>query len=377
MFGRFSISIACAQIAAMLFVSSHAAEVRWTDRYVEVTGIDPAHLASLQKTNWALPQWQKLLSIHAEQSDPISDLTMPAMSGDYRVEGGNLRFTPAFPLEPGIKYRAVFRPSALGQSGTIVAGTHQLKAVDQMPTTRVAAIYPSASTLPQNLLKFYIYFSAPMGGGHIYDHIRLTDDAGKSVELPFLEIDEELWDPEMTRLTLFLDPGRIKRGVQPLEEIGPALMAGRSFTLSILPTWRDAAGIPLKSSFEKKLTIVEPDRVPPDPALWKINPPKSDHSEPVTLVLNEPLDRAIMERKISVSDSQGAALDGSISITENETRWSFTPNAPWRAGEFRIMVPTRIEDLAGNNIGKQFDVDLSGGEQKITNSFVRLSFTVR
>ena len=34
----------------------------------------------------------------------------------------------------------------------------------------------------------------------------------EAIELPFLEIDEELWDPAMMRLTLFIDPGRIKRG---------------------------------------------------------------------------------------------------------------------------------------------------------------------
>ena len=67
-----------------------------------------------------------------------------------------------------------------------------------------------------------------MQRGHVYDHIHLLGEAGKPVELPFLELDEELWDPEMTRLTIFIDPGRIKRGVRPLEEIGPALEAGKN-----------------------------------------------------------------------------------------------------------------------------------------------------
>ena len=67
-----------------------------------------------------------------------------------------------------------------------------------------------------------------MSRGHIYDHIRLLDAQGAPVELPFLEIDEELWNAEMTRLTLFIDPGRIKRGVKPLEEIGPSLVAGQT-----------------------------------------------------------------------------------------------------------------------------------------------------
>ena len=46
----------------------------------------------------------------------------------------------------------------------------------------------------------------------------------------------------MTRLTLLLDPGRIKRGVRPLEEIGGALQVGRTYTLVIDDAWPDAKG---------------------------------------------------------------------------------------------------------------------------------------
>jgi hypothetical protein len=79
-----------------------------------------------------------------------------------------------------------------------------------------------------------------MSRGHSYDYIHLLDDTGKEVELPFLELDEELWDPAMKRLTLFIDPGRIKRGVRPLEEVGPSLQEGKRFTLVIDREWKDA-----------------------------------------------------------------------------------------------------------------------------------------
>jgi len=77
-----------------------------------------------------------------------------------------------------------------------------------------------------------------------WTHLRphsLRDSAGKTVELPFLEIDEELWNPQMTRLTLFIDPGRIKRGVQPLEEIGPVLENGKHYALIIDAAWQDSS----------------------------------------------------------------------------------------------------------------------------------------
>ena len=91
-----------------------------------------------------------------------------------------------------------------------------------------------------------------MQRGNIYEHIHLCDSNGKPIELPFLEIDEELWDTTMTRLTLFIDPGRIKRGVLPLEEIGPSLEAGKRYTLVINREWKDGVGNRLKEEFQKK-----------------------------------------------------------------------------------------------------------------------------
>ena len=48
-------------------------------------------------------------------------------------------------------------------------------------------------------------------------------------------------------------------------------------------------------------------------------------------------------------------------LSAGETRWAFTPDADWAAGRYRVTVKSTIEDLAGNNIGKPFDVDLAEG----------------
>src|SRR5262249_32867051 len=153
-------------------------------------------------------------------------------------------------------------PGKSGSGGAPITSVFQAPRRSETPTTRVSQVYPSSDTLPENLLKFYIHFTAPMSRGNIYDHIHLRDESGKEVELPFLEIDEELWDPTMTRLTLFIDPGRIKRGVRPLEEVGPSLEAGKSYTLVIGREWRDGVGNPLKQGFEKAFKVAPPDREP-------------------------------------------------------------------------------------------------------------------
>ena len=204
------------------------------------------------------------------------------MSGTYRLEGNAIRFEPQYPLEPGLSYQAIFRPAELPVNK---GDRRELTAVVRVPTrsltpaTVVTHIYPTADVLPENLLKFYVHFSAPMSRGHIYDYIRLLGADGKQVELPFLEIDEELWDDTMTRLTLFIDPGRIKRGVLPLENVGPALEAGKRYSLVIDSAWQDGAGKPLKESFQKLFLVGAPDREPPDPAKWKRSSAGIRHSQ--------------------------------------------------------------------------------------------------
>lgn len=240
-----------AEPAASKPESSQHLSIRWmadssdTNKIVvAVSGLGSASLRDLRQSNWELPQWQRLFSIYADQGDLKADIGLPPMLGAYRVQSDVLRFEPQFPLEPGVKYRAVFRPDQLPDK----RGSGLVWSVFQAPSRRLNAstvvshVYPSAEVLPENLLKFYVHFSAPMSRGRIYDHIHLRDDAGKEIELPFLEIDEELWDPAMTRLTLFIDPGRIKRGVRPLEEVGPALEEGKRYRLVIDQAWKDGAG---------------------------------------------------------------------------------------------------------------------------------------
>jgi len=348
---------------------------------VEVAGLNEQTLRQLQRTDWQTADWQKLLSMYAGQGDFLADMSVTAMLGSYRVEDGLIRFQPQFPLERGVTYRAVFRPSRLpgarNRSADIVSNL-LLPTSQREPTTCVTQVYPSADVLPENLLKFYVHFSAPMQGGHIYNHIHLRNEAGKAVELPFLEIDEELWNPEMTRLTLFIDPGRIKRGVQPLEEIGPALEEGKRYTLEIDAAWHDSAGLPLRESFRKSFRVGAQDREPPSPATWKIKPPKAGSRDALTVNFPEPMDQALALRVIRVANAAGRLVDGVSALSDHEQRWSFIPQESWTAGQHQLQVQNTIEDLAGNNIGKAFEVDLfEGVQRRFTNTVMKLSFEVR
>lgn len=311
---------------------------------------------------------QDIFHLHVDPDDPRASIGLPAVSGSIRLDKNCFHFLPQFPFQPGIRYRATF--SLPGQK--TISSAFEIPLEKPQSTTVVSEIYPTADLLPENLLKFYLYFSAPMSGGHVYEYIQLTNDRGKPVELPFLEIDEELWNPDMTRLTLFLDPGRIKTGVKPLEEVGPALESGKSYILTIAKEWRDARGAPLKESFQKKFRVSHADREPPDHARWKINAPKAGTRNPLQVEFNESLDHALALRMIQVEN-----INGEKKLSENESLWSFTPGSSWTAGVHRIQVQSTIEDLAGNNIGKPFEVDLFSGVQKrITHEQVTREFVV-
>src|SRR5690606_22998765 len=134
----------------------------------------------------------------------------------------------------------------------------------------------------------YVAFSAPMSRGQAYRHIRLVRDDGQVVQGALLEIAEELWDRTGTRLTLLLDPGRVKRGLKPREEDGPILEEGRSYKLIIDASWPDAAGNDLKARYSKSFKVAAPDDDPPDTATWKLQAPAAGTTSPLTVVFPEP-----------------------------------------------------------------------------------------
>jgi hypothetical protein len=351
---------------------------QWT---AEARGFPPATWRALRQARWTEADWQKLFPVVAGSEDPLADLQLPAMLGSYRLDEGAVQFTPRFPMQPGIHYRAVLHPARLPDASpslSPVSSSMRIPAGRVVSSTFVARIYPSADDLPENLLKFYLLFSAPMSGGSIYDHIHLRDELGKAVELPFLEIDEELWNPDMTRLTLFIDPGRIKRGVTPLEEVGPALSTGRRYSLVIDADWRDARGASLTKPYQKSFRVIPPDRTPIDFKQWKITSPAAQSTGSLEVRFDRPMDFALAQRVIGVRRPSGERLEGSVALKDQERTWTFTPARPWKAGAYELVIQTTLEDLAGNNIGKSFEVDLfESVQRKVSHTVERLPFEVK
>jgi len=280
------------------------------------------------------------------------------MLGSYSVENGSLVFHPRFPPAPGVAVRFAFHsPEGFTLGGVFDPPPRRVS------STRVERVYPTTDLLPENQLKFYIFFSAPMSRGEAWQHIRLLDQNGMTVDLPFLELDQELWDREYKRLTVLFDPGRIKRGLVPLKEAGPAIEEGRQYTLVIDTEWRDARGATLEAGYRKLFHVGPPDRTPVDPARWRVTAPKAGTTDELVVRFPEPMDYALLMRVLEVPGVAGTA-----SVGLREMDWRFRPAEPWRRGAYRVEVDTALEDLAGNHIGRAFDVDTF---EKVSEHLVR------
>jgi hypothetical protein len=289
------------------------------------------------------------LSVYAIFESQLKD--PPTLAGAYAMLPDGVRFTPRFPLQPGMRYRAVYR-----DGDATLSHEFAIPARKQGAATRLRAIYPNAKVLPQNQLKVYLQFSAPMSRGDAYRHLSLLDVDGEEVDLPFLELSEELWNPAGDRLTLLLDPARVKRELKPREELGPVLEIGRRYTLLVRRSFQDAGGQPLADEFRKDFLVAEPDETCPQPQTWRLTVPQVATDVPIVVQFGEALDHALLERMLWVVDGNGQRLPGRGAIGDDEMSWTFRPDDPWQPGHYQLVADTWLEDLAGNSIARKFEL---------------------
>ena len=340
---------------------------------IAVTGLSKS--ARTELAQMEADKWTTVFSLHVQRAGKSRE-GQPAVLGSLRLDKDVVRFTPRFPLTPGVRYLAVLDLAKLDGKDKPIETVVSLPKPDRKPSATVSHVYPSDDRLPENLLKFYIHFSAPMDSGNSYRHIELLDEKGKAIDLPFLELDQELWNPQGTRFTLFFDPGRIKRGLKPREEVGPALEEGKRYTLVIKRTWKDAEGMPLKEVFRKRFTVTAPDDLPPEPKKWKLKSPTGSSALRVTFP--KAMDHALLERMLWVIDARGNKVAGKVAVEEKETVWLFTPARAWEPGAYQLVADTRLEDRSGNSIGRPFEIDiLRPVERKIAVETIKVPFEVK
>lgn len=317
----------------------------------------------------------------ANENSTTGDLTrtLVPIAGTLVVDDLVAHFAPRFAFDAGRQYLAMLHPSAVGRADTsTILQALALPAVTHAAVTEVTGIYPSGDTIPENALRFYIAFSAPMSREGGLSHISLRDARGNEIRNAFLPLEADFWNGDRTRYTAFLDPGRVKQGILPNEQMGRPLHAGERVMLRVDATWRDQFGVPLRRTFEKTYRVGKADQQPITLQSWHVSEPRAGTREPLIVTFAKPLDHGLLLRALGVESPRGDALRGDVTIAQHERAWSFVPAAAWVAGTHQLLVLSILEDMVGNQIGKPFEVDMftrvdstSAPEQR------RIAFTVR
>ena len=299
----------------------------------------------------------------------------PTLSGTWRASGDTLLFTPRFAPSPGLALWVRADLDRLGRTGPAAQWWRfELDdAAGDSSAPRVIAIHPSADSLPENLLRWYVEFSTPMRPGQAMDHVRLIDDQGNEDRTAFLDTSEELWDPDGRRLTLLFDPGRVKRGIRTNLEQGRPLESGRTYRLRIEQGWQDFSGRGLDAPTERRFKAMPADHQGPDPAQWRLSLPIVGGRAPLVVLFGELLDHALAARLIMVADEHGTVIDGESRVSPGDGEWRFTPSAPWPAGRYQLRTSPELEDVAGNRPGRAFDHEagITAGGASATAPLVR------
>lgn len=290
------------------------------------------------------------------------------MLGEYEPVENGILFKPLIPLSPGKRYEVLFNKKPVG--GLQVPGPAATHAPE------VVALYPSADTLPENLLKIYLQFSSPMREGEALQHIRMLDDQADTLAGIFLDLQPELWNSDRTTLTLWLDPGRIKRGLIPNQRMGNPLQKGAWYTLVTDADWKDTRGVPLRAAFLKRFLVSGRDSTLPRPGQWAMKVPAAATRQPLHIGFHEPLDPFLVPETMQIFDDQDRVVQGRMRLLNKEREGEFYPERPWPPGRYRLRVAAYLEDLAGNNLNKVFDRDVTL-QPKREDAYVERAFDVR
>ena len=337
-----------------------------------VEGLSRAVRATLAAIPEKDPRWAEIVQVYTGEGPPPAD--QPPLLGRSRFENGRIRFQPRFPLVPGLAHFARFDGRFADME--LLELRFELERPQRVSRARVLSIEPGTERVPANLLRVYVHFSEPMRARDVLQHVHLFDAGGDEVTEPFIDIEDGLWDPERTRLTLFFHPGRIKRGVGPNEVLGPPLRPGDRYELRLDADLEDAWGRTLLAAHSWSFRTGPRDDSSPDPHTWILRPPRAA-SDSLDLLFGESLDQALAARLIRVQDAGGRPLHGEAHVSKAGDRWSWRPREPWERGTFAVIVHPALEDLAGNAVGHRFEERLHGGAANESLELpVRLPFVV-
>ncbi|WAC12600.1 Ig-like domain-containing protein [Dyadobacter pollutisoli] len=312
---------------------------------------------------------EQLIRIHLLTKTQPETPAVTAVLGDYSIENGIVTFTPLIPFTRGLHY-------VVWAKGARV-GAFSIPAPDIADSPKLLAIYPSQDTLPENLLKIYMHFSQPMREGLSDKYVALVKNGRDTVAGAFLNLQPELWNEDRTKLTLWLDPGRTKRDLIPNQKLGAPLTKNGGYQIVVSRQWHDQQGASLFQTYTKDFVTIARDSLSPEPKNWKLGIPAINTSNPLQINFGEPLDYGLLNEAMKVKNDNAMIVSGKWQFNETETIARFIPTANWTAGKYSLQIDTRLEDLAGNNINRPFDRDITKKTAQKSGATMTLEFHVK
>ncbi|HET8861505.1 hypothetical protein [Marivirga sp.] len=313
--------------------------------------------------NWA---GEEAISLTVNTQE-FSALNVRLQGKNQKITGAvsaheNTQFTPYFPFSIGATYE-VFDGEKL-----LFSFTPQ----KELKSPEVKNVFPLADELPENFLKFYIRFDQPMATGHVYDYLQLLSDA-KEIENALIPLKPELWDANKQLLTVWIDPGRIKRDLGPNIKYGAVLEAGNRYQLVVRKGLKAANGANLEKSFLKSFKVIPRDEKIPSLDDWYLKTPSKNTIDSLSIKTQEAVDYT--SHLFMTIYCEGQQFEGEF-IFVSDTQISFVPEKEWSEGEYKLRVASKAEDLAGNNLNRPFDLDLQEQATISEQEFYEISFKI-
>lgn len=292
------------------------------------------------------------------------------MLGNFTMDGQRMVFSPVIPFTEG-KYYEVFSENELYFEFSI-------QPLKDRKKPSLLAILPKLDTVPENLLKMYFKFDVPMQQTQpTLDFIQVIDLNTKKEASIFLPLENELWNRDKTQLTLWLDPGRIKKDLIPNKEKGIPIQKGHRYRIKISQNLRSRAGATMIKEYQKEFYVHDRDEQSPDIQKWKLTIPMVGTREALGVEFGESLDPILVDETLKIFDKLGKEVEIGLLTSLRGDNTILIPAINWKKGSYNLVVESRLEDLAGNNLNRLFDVDLRKQGNKASTKTKKISFTIR
>jgi hypothetical protein len=293
-----------------------------------------------------------------------------SLAGSYTLHEKTLSFTPSLDLTGGSEFEAQYydRSDTLRRRFTIDTGA------PIAPPAEALRIYPATEKIPANILLFYVEFSAEMKPDMLaFNAVKLLDGDGNEKTTVWRQ--RSYWENNGKILVLMIHPGRVKRGINYMPDLGPVFIPGQKYTLVVTAGIHDRFDRPLAHECRREFTVTEDDREMPRIDFSVMKPPGEMTKEPLHLKFSEGMDYVSIITGIRIRDTvANTYVKGEFKMNGNDSAFNFYPENHWRKTVYQVEFTKYVSDFANNHLHRLFEInsldELNEDQMPIRRNFI-------